>query len=74
MSMLSPKTPAWVLRTLGVVLLLPLLLFAKSFVKPVAQPASTYPAHDNHSDDKLAIAADPYDTPEKAKIFSLNFA
>jgi hypothetical protein len=42
-------------------------------VKPVAQPAKTYPAHDNHTDDKVAIAADPYDSPDKAKIFSVNF-
>lgn len=47
---------------------------AKDFVKPVAQPAKTYPAHDDHTSDKVAIAADPYDTPAKAKkIFSLNF-
>src|SRR5258708_9354697 len=44
---------------------------AKDFIKPAAQPAKTYPAHDDHSDEKLAIAADPYDTPEKAKIFSI---
>ncbi|HTU42663.1 MAG TPA: hypothetical protein VMF10_13215 [Candidatus Aquilonibacter sp.] len=46
---------------------------AKNFAKPQAQSAQTYPAHDDHSDEKVAIAADPYDTPEKAKIFSINF-
>ena len=46
---------------------------AKNFVKPVAHPAKTYPAHDDHSDDKVAIAADPYDTADKASIFSVNF-
>jgi hypothetical protein len=57
-------------------LCLPALLAAKnkSFVKPVAQPATNYPAHDFHRDEKLAMAADPYDTPEKAKIFSIDFA
>ncbi len=49
------------------------LLAAKDFVKPVAKPAKTYPAHDDHTNDKVAIAADPYDTPDKAKIFSVNF-
>ena len=49
------------------------VLGAKDFVKPVAQPAKTYPAHDNHTDDKVAIAADPYDSPAKAKIFYVNF-
>jgi len=50
-----------------------LSLAAKDFVKPAAQPAKTYPAHDDHSDEKVAIAADPYDTPGKAKIFSVDF-
>jgi hypothetical protein len=48
-------------------------LAAKDFVKPAAQPARTYPAHDDHTVEKVAIAADPYDSPEKAKIFSVNF-
>ena len=47
---------------------------AKDFVKPAAQPAKTYPAHDEHPTEKVTIAADPYDTPEKAKIFSTDFA
>lgn len=46
----------------------------KSFVKPVAKMATNYPAHDSHGDEKVSIAADPYDNPEKAKIFSINFA
>ena len=50
-----------------------LSLTAKDFIKPVAQPAKTYPAHDDHADEKVAIAADPYDTPDKAKIFSVDF-
>jgi hypothetical protein len=48
-------------------------LSAKDFIKPTAHPAKTYPAHDDHTADKVAIAADPYETPEKAKIFSINF-
>jgi len=48
-------------------------LAAKDFVKPAAQPAKTYAAHDDHSNEKVSIAADPYDTREKAKIFSNNF-
>src|SRR5436853_4533059 len=53
---------------------LPALLAAKNFVKPVAKTAINYPAHDFHRDEKAAIAADPYDNPEKAKIFSVDFA
>jgi hypothetical protein len=48
-------------------------LAAKDFIKPTAHPAKSYPAHDDHTDEKVAIAADPYDTPDKAKIFSVNF-
>jgi hypothetical protein len=48
-------------------------LAAKDFVRPVAQPAKTYPAHDDHADEKVAIAADPYDTLDKEKIFSVKF-
>ena len=55
-------------------LFVPVLIASKSFVKPVAKTAINYPAHDFHRDEKTAIAADPYDTPEKAKIFSVDFA
>ncbi|MFZ1009826.1 MAG: hypothetical protein WAN65_23515 [Candidatus Sulfotelmatobacter sp.] len=55
------------------VILTSLSLTAKDFVKPQAQPAKTYSAHDDHTDEKVAIAADPYDTPGKAKIFSVKF-
>jgi hypothetical protein len=48
-------------------------LAAKDFIKPASQPAKTYPAHDDHADEKVAMAADPYDTADKAKIFSVNF-
>jgi len=55
-------------------LFFPLMLVAKDFVKPVAKTAINYPAHDFHRDSKVVLAADPYDTPDKAKIFSVNFA
>lgn len=50
------------------------LLAGKSFVKPLAKAAFNYPAHDLHRDEKVSVAADPYDNPEKAKIFTINFA
>lgn len=57
------------------VLCVPALLVAgKSFVKPVAKTAFNYPAHDLHRDEQVSIAADPYDKPDKAKIFAINFA
>ena len=45
----------------------------KELVMPAAQPARTYPAHDDHTMDKVAIAVDPYDVENKASIFSVNF-
>ncbi|MGC2794300.1 MAG: hypothetical protein WA899_19930, partial [Candidatus Sulfotelmatobacter sp.] len=55
-----------------VVAVFALCLAAKDFVKPAAQPAKAYPAHDDHNDEKVAIGVDPYDTADKAKIFSIN--
>jgi hypothetical protein len=60
-------------RVLGVACVCVLFLAAKDFVKPVAQPAKTYAAHDDHTSDKVAIGADAYDTRDKAKVFTLNF-
>jgi hypothetical protein len=65
----------FVVLALGAGLFFPILLVAsKNFVKPAARAAINYPAHDFHRDSQVAIAADPYDTPEKAKIFSVDFA
>ena len=52
---------------------LAIFLAAKNFVKPAAQPARTYPAHDDHPAEKVSIAADPYDMPDKSNIFSVDF-
>ena len=46
---------------------------AKEFAMPTAQPARTYPAHDEHPTEKVAIAVDPYDVEDKASIFSVNY-
>ena len=36
-----------------------LCLGAKQFVMPAAQPAKTYPARDEHSDEAVTLALDP---------------
>ena len=41
---------------------------------PKASSAITYPAHDQHTDEKVTIAADPYDMGDKAKIFQIDYA
>jgi hypothetical protein len=58
---------------IGALFCVPAARAGKNFVKPVAKAAINYPAHDFHRDEKVAIGADPYDTPEKQKIFSINF-
>jgi len=40
---------------------------------PAAQPARTYPAHDDHPTEKVAVAVDPYDMADKANIFTVNY-
>jgi hypothetical protein len=48
-------------------------LAKKEFARPVAHPAKTYPAHDDHPTEQIAAAVDPYDMPDKAQIFSVNY-
>lgn len=46
---------------------------AKDFVMPESHPARSYPAHDEHSEEKVTVAVDPYDVEYKANIFTVNF-
>jgi hypothetical protein len=46
----------------------------KEFALPTPQPAATYPAHDDHSDERVTVAADPYDMADKASIFTIPYA
>jgi hypothetical protein len=48
-------------------------LAAKHFVMPAAQPAKTYPAHDEHPSEAVTLGLDPYDMPDKASIFSVHY-
>lgn len=45
----------------------------KTFEMPPADPAAAYPAHDVHENEKFGIAADPYDMPQKASIFAVDY-
>jgi hypothetical protein len=47
--------------------------FAADHEVPPAGPATSYPAFDLHPDEKVAIAAVPYDTPEKGSIFRIKY-
>ncbi len=41
---------------------------------PSASPAKTYPAHDQHSQEGVTVAVDPYDMADKANIFSVHYS
>lgn len=49
-------------------------VLGKDFSRPHANPAVSYPAHDEHKDEGVTVAVDPYDMPDKARIFSTNYA
>lgn len=46
----------------------------KEFAKPHANPAGSYPANDQHKDERVTVAVDPYDMPDKAAIFTVNYS
>jgi hypothetical protein len=48
-------------------------LAGKHFVMPAAQPAKTYPAHDQHPSEAVTVGLDPYDMADKASIFSVHY-
>jgi hypothetical protein len=70
------------MRSLYLLFLIPALIAAaaiaspakeKEWVAPKAYHAKTYPARDAHDDEKVTIAVDPYDMPDKASIFTVNY-
>ncbi len=49
------------------------LAAAKEFVPPRTFHAKTYPARDEHANEKVTIAADPYDLADKAAVFKTKY-
>jgi hypothetical protein len=45
----------------------------KTFVMPKLEPAISYPAHDQHTTERVTVAADPYDTHTKLDIFTIPY-
>ena len=41
---------------------------------PMPQAGVAYPAHDQHTDEAVTVAVDPYDMADKAAIFTTNYA
>lgn len=50
-------------------------LFAEKQPQPLPKAfhAKTYPAHESHPGEKVSIAVDPYDMPDKAAVFVVNY-
>ena len=46
---------------------------ASDHAPPTVQPATTFAAVEVHDDEKVAIAAEPYDTKEKESIFKVDY-
>jgi hypothetical protein len=63
-----------VLRAIPLLLLgLALPALASDHTPPQVQPATSYAAVEVHPDEKVAIAAEPYDTKEKESIFRIDY-
>ena len=79
MESLFPKLPtlrrrvncAMVLALLTIAL--PSALSATDHTPPSVQPATDFAAVEVHADEKLAIAAEPYDTPAKMALFRVDY-
>jgi hypothetical protein len=46
---------------------------ASNHTPPPVQPATAFAAVETHADEKVSIAAEPYDTREKASIFRVDY-
>jgi hypothetical protein len=68
-----PERGVRLLVAAGALLAVTVCWAGKQFVMPSVQPAKTYPAHDEHTDEAATMAGDPYDSAEKARIFSVNY-
>ena len=62
------------MRTIPLFLIwLALPALASDHTPPPVQPATAFPAVEVHGDEKVAIAAEPYDTREKESIFRVDY-
>ena len=59
--------------TLLLALALPSLATAADHTPPPVQPATDFAAVEVHADEKLAIAAEPYDTKDKMSLFRVDY-
>ncbi|HKF47546.1 MAG TPA: hypothetical protein VKB38_09335 [Terracidiphilus sp.] len=64
-----PLPALWMALTIWLVL----PLWAHDHTAPPVEPATTYPDVEVHANEKVAIAAEPYDTKQKAAIFRVDY-
>ena len=69
----TPSSPRRTITAVCVLLFSTLCMAGKHFVMPAAQPAKTYPAHDQHTSENITVGLDPYDMADKASIFSVHY-
>ena len=50
-----------------------MLALAGGHTPPPVQPATAFAAVETHADEKVSIAVEPYDTPEKAALFRVDY-
>ncbi len=74
MNRLSSISRAAIMLSLCLIALRDVSQASKEFVLPTPQPANSYPAHDEHSDEAVTVAVDPYDMADKANIFTIPYA
>lgn len=68
------SVPGGLLLALLALVLFPVpALASKDYKAPAIKPAQTYPAHEEHVNEHVTIAVEPYDTAEKQKIFPVDF-
>jgi hypothetical protein len=71
-----PSRPTAAHRSLAIALLFVALLpaaHAADHTPPPVQPATDFAAVEVHADEKLAIAAEPYDTKDKMALFRVDY-
>jgi hypothetical protein len=56
-----------------IALALPLSLSGADHKQPSVQPATTFAAVEVHAEEKVAIAAEPYDTKDKESLFKFDY-
>lgn len=60
-------------RIAPLLLLLSVPAIAADHIPPAVQPATTFAAVEIHDKEKVAVAAEPYDTKEKESIFRVDY-